>query len=127
MLDDVFNAFSYKQAQVAMRKGLNKLKQLGIPSKRPEDYFAEMLKTDDHMQRVLTFTKSLILTKESVKCLTIQDKIASGGQFVEMADQFLQVQYTFPHGIKTRVPIKGGEAFFSSDAPRKYEPLMSVI
>ncbi|XP_068675751.1 probable rRNA-processing protein EBP2 [Montipora foliosa] len=42
----------YKQAQVAMRKGLNKLKQLGIPSKRPEDYFAEMLKTDDHMQRV---------------------------------------------------------------------------
>ena len=29
-----------------------KLHKLGIPTKRPEDYFAEMVKTDEHMQRV---------------------------------------------------------------------------
>jgi hypothetical protein len=29
-----------------------KLHKLGIATKRPEDYFAEMVKTDDHMQRV---------------------------------------------------------------------------
>ena len=29
-----------------------KLHKLGIPTKRPDDYFAEMVKTDEHMQRV---------------------------------------------------------------------------
>ncbi|XP_074612583.1 putative rRNA-processing protein EBP2 [Acropora palmata] len=42
----------YKQAQAALAKALPKLKEMKIPTKRPEDYFAEMVKTDDHMQRV---------------------------------------------------------------------------
>jgi len=45
--------FSYKQAQAAVAKALPKLQELGIATKRPEDYFAEMVKTDDHMQRVI--------------------------------------------------------------------------
>lgn len=48
-------AFSYKQAQAALAKALPKLKEMKIPTKRPEDYFAEMVKTDDHMQRVIDF------------------------------------------------------------------------
>lgn len=42
----------YKQAQVAVNEALPKLNKLGVGTKRPEDYFAEMVKTDDHMQRV---------------------------------------------------------------------------
>lgn len=42
----------YKQAQAAFNEALPKLNKLGIPTKRPDDYFAEMVKTDDHMQRV---------------------------------------------------------------------------
>ena len=35
-----------------MNEALPKLNKLGVGTKRPEDYFAEMVKTDDHMQRV---------------------------------------------------------------------------
>jgi rRNA-processing protein EBP2 len=28
------------------------LEELGVPTRRPEDYYAEMVKTDDHMRRV---------------------------------------------------------------------------
>ena len=32
--------------------GLKKLQELDIPTQRPDDYFAEMIKTDDHMRKV---------------------------------------------------------------------------
>ena len=34
------------------REGLGKLKALGVPTKRPDDFYAEMLKSDNHMARV---------------------------------------------------------------------------
>ena len=43
---------SYQQAQSAVSIGLRKLEELGVPVKRPDDYFAEMVKTDDHMRKV---------------------------------------------------------------------------
>jgi len=42
----------YCQAQIAAKEALSKLRNLGVPTERPEDYFAEMLKTDAHMQKV---------------------------------------------------------------------------
>ena len=42
-----------RQAQASLLTGLSKLKELDIPTVRPEDYFAEMIKTDDHMRKVL--------------------------------------------------------------------------
>ena len=47
-----YSILSYKQAQVAVNEALPILYKLGVGTKRPEDYFAEMVKTDDHMQRV---------------------------------------------------------------------------
>ena len=32
--------------------GLKRLRDLDVPTTRPDDYFAEMVKTDEHMQRV---------------------------------------------------------------------------
>lgn len=43
---------SIHQAQAALRVGLEKLVELDVPITRPSDYFAEMVKTDDHMRRV---------------------------------------------------------------------------
>lgn len=43
----------YRQAQSAIIEGLARLKTLGIPTKRPEDYFAQMAKSDDHMLKVI--------------------------------------------------------------------------
>lgn len=42
----------YCQAQTAAKEGLNKLRELKIPTERPEDYFAEMVKSDMHMQKI---------------------------------------------------------------------------
>lgn len=55
--DPVLNDFKretlfHRQAQAAVTDGIAKLKELGIPTKRPDDYFAEMAKTDDHMQKI---------------------------------------------------------------------------
>ena len=46
------SACSVHQAQAALRVGLEKLVELDIPITRPSNYFAEMVKTDDHMRRV---------------------------------------------------------------------------
>lgn len=43
--------FSVKGLE-AVEIGYATLKELGIPYIRPEDYFAEMVKTDEHMDRV---------------------------------------------------------------------------
>lgn len=44
----------HRQAQAAVLEGINRLRSLGIPTRRPDDYFAEMAKTDEHMQKVRT-------------------------------------------------------------------------
>jgi rRNA-processing protein EBP2 len=41
-----------KQAELAVADSLPKLEKLKIKTKRPEDYFAEMAKSDEHMKRV---------------------------------------------------------------------------
>ncbi|XP_059619054.1 probable rRNA-processing protein EBP2 homolog [Phlebotomus argentipes] len=55
--DPVLNDFKremlfHRQAQAAAVEGIRKLHALGVATKRPDDYFAEMAKTDAHMQKV---------------------------------------------------------------------------
>lgn len=42
----------YRQAQAAVLEGYKRLKELELPTMRPEDYFAEMAKSDEHMQKI---------------------------------------------------------------------------
>ncbi|XP_072543116.1 probable rRNA-processing protein EBP2 [Salminus brasiliensis] len=44
--------YFYRQAQATVLEALPKLKKLKILTKRPDDYFAEMSKTDQHMQKI---------------------------------------------------------------------------
>lgn len=55
--DDVHDDFKremlfYCQAQAAVMAGIPRLRLAGIPTRRPEDYFAEMAKSDLHMKKV---------------------------------------------------------------------------
>lgn len=52
---------SYRQAQATVLAALPKLHKLQIPTKRPEDYFAEMAKSDQHMQKVCVCILLVIL------------------------------------------------------------------
>lgn len=55
--DPVLNDFKremlfHRQAQAAVVQGIKRLHEMGIKTKRPDDYFAEMTKSDEHMQKV---------------------------------------------------------------------------
>nr|XP_045586470.1 probable rRNA-processing protein EBP2 homolog [Procambarus clarkii]XP_045586471.1 probable rRNA-processing protein EBP2 homolog [Procambarus clarkii] len=55
--DPVHNDFTremtfYRQAQAAVMDGFERLGSLGLPTLRPNDYFAQMAKSDEHMQKV---------------------------------------------------------------------------
>lgn len=63
--DPVLNDFKreilfHRQAQAAVVEGIKRLHDLGVVTKRPDDYFAEMAKTDDHMQRI----RKVLLAKQ---------------------------------------------------------------
>uniref|UniRef100_A0A0X3Q6Y9 rRNA-processing protein EBP2 n=1 Tax=Schistocephalus solidus TaxID=70667 RepID=A0A0X3Q6Y9_SCHSO len=45
-------AFFYRQAQAAVLEAIPRLHELNVPTRRPADYFAEMIKSDDHMVKV---------------------------------------------------------------------------
>lgn len=54
----------YRQAQVAAKEALSKLRDLSVPTERPEDYFAEMVKSDTHMQKI---RQKMLNKKESIE------------------------------------------------------------
>uniref|UniRef100_A0A8C9FER0 EBNA1 binding protein 2 n=1 Tax=Pavo cristatus TaxID=9049 RepID=A0A8C9FER0_PAVCR len=48
----------YRQAQAAVLEALPRLRKLHIPTRRPDDYFAEMAKSDQQMQKIRQKLKS---------------------------------------------------------------------
>jgi len=57
--DPVHNDFKremlfYRQGQATVLASLERLRSMNIPTKRPDDYFAQMFKTDEHMQKIRT-------------------------------------------------------------------------
>lgn len=53
---------SYRQAQATVLEALPLLNKHGIATKRPDDYFAEMAKSDQHMQKVSCFIITRVLS-----------------------------------------------------------------
>ncbi|XP_029356333.1 putative rRNA-processing protein EBP2 [Echeneis naucrates] len=77
--DDDFQRemYFYRQAQATVLAALPLLNKHSIATKRPEDYFAEMAKSDQHMQKIRKklISKQLILEKsEKAKKLREQRK-----------------------------------------------------
>lgn len=82
--DPVLNDFRretmfHRQAQGAVIDGIARLKKLGVPTFRPDDYFAEMAKSDVHMQKVrenLVKKQAISQRSEKVRQLRQQKKVA---------------------------------------------------
>ncbi|XP_028044724.2 probable rRNA-processing protein EBP2 homolog [Monomorium pharaonis] len=82
--DPVLNDFRresmfHRQAQGAAMDGISKLKKLGVQTSRPDDYFAEMAKSDQHMQKVrenLMKKQTIAQRSEKVRQMRQQKKIA---------------------------------------------------
>lgn len=86
--DPVLNDFRretmfHRQAQSAVMDSIARLKKLGIPTTRPDDYFAEMAKSDNHMQKVrehLMKKQAVAQRSEKVRQLRQQKKVAKQTQ-----------------------------------------------
>lgn len=82
--DPVLNDFKretmfHRQAQNAVIEGIARLKSLGVSTKRPIDYYAEMAKSDSHMQKVkenLLKKKNEAQRSEKIRQLRQQKKVA---------------------------------------------------
>ncbi|KAL3994548.1 Eukaryotic rRNA processing protein EBP2 family protein [Acanthocheilonema viteae] len=42
----------YKQAEKAVQVAVSRLREMGVKISRPSDYYAEMVKSDEHMQKI---------------------------------------------------------------------------
>lgn len=81
--DPVLNDFRretmfHRQAQGAVMDAIVRLKKLGVPTTRPDDYFAEMAKSDDHMQKIranLMKQQTIAQRSEKVRQLRQQRKV----------------------------------------------------
>lgn len=68
----------YRQAQEAVMSVLPKLKELGLRTERPNDYLAEMAKSDNHMQKVKAeaIKKKLLMERvEKMREIRAQKKL----------------------------------------------------
>ncbi|XP_032674652.1 probable rRNA-processing protein EBP2 homolog [Odontomachus brunneus] len=81
--DPILNDFRretmfHRQAQGAVMDGIARLKKLRVPTLRPDNYFAEMAKADQHMQKVrdnLMKKQVIAQRSERVRQLRQQRKI----------------------------------------------------
>lgn len=81
--DPVLNDFRretmfHRQAQGAVMDGMARLKKMGVPTIRPDDYFAEMAKSDTHMQKVrenLMRKQTIAQRSEKIRQLRTQRKV----------------------------------------------------
>ncbi|XP_072294421.1 probable rRNA-processing protein EBP2 [Eucyclogobius newberryi] len=79
--------FFYRQAQATVLQALPLLNKHGIATKRPDDYFAEMAKSDQQMQKIrqkLIAKQSIIERSEKAKQLREQRKFGKKVQIEVM-------------------------------------------
>lgn len=108
--DPVLNDFKremmfHRQAQATVMQALPKLKAMGIATIRPDDYFAEMAKTDAHMQKIRASlmqkqaqqqrserVKELRAHRKEGKAIQIQTKLQRLKEKKDMMDQVKKVR-----------------------------------
>ncbi|KAF7987719.1 hypothetical protein HCN44_003582 [Aphidius gifuensis] len=84
--DPVLNDFKrettfHRQAQAAVIDAISRIKKLGIPTIRPDDYFAEMVKTDEHMHKVReNLAKKQVAAQRSEKVRQLRQQRKVGKQ-----------------------------------------------
>lgn len=80
-LNNIGLLFSLKQAQAAVKLAMPRLKGFNVAAKRPEDYFAQMAKSDDHMKKV----REALLTRNAE--LEKRDKVRKLRELKKMGKQ----------------------------------------
>ncbi|KAJ9069568.1 rRNA-processing protein EBP2 [Entomophthora muscae] len=101
----------YHQALAAAEEAQKKLKGLGVPFTRPDDYFAEMVKSDEHMnkvrQKILDETQSIKASENARKQRELK-KFGKQVQVEKIKERHLQKRQELDKIKTLKRKIKGG-------------------
>lgn len=92
------------QAKSSAIQGLERLHSLNVKTKRPDDYFAEMLKTKEHMDKIKKVKdqkKELVEKKEKAKLLREQKKMGKKIQQEVLKERQKEKKGNFFFNFKT--------------------------
>ncbi|KAB0795369.1 hypothetical protein PPYR_12208 [Photinus pyralis] len=125
--DPVLNDFKremifYRQAQAAVLSSIPKLKALKIQTKRPDDYFAEMAKSDEHMQKIRQNLMQKQLGKErseKIKQLRLQHKEGKALQTQTKLERLKEKKQILDRVKKMRKGAEKNFDFLNQDDSKK--------
>ncbi|XP_059480603.1 probable rRNA-processing protein EBP2 homolog [Neocloeon triangulifer] len=114
--------YFYRQAQATVLEAIPRLKSMNIPTRRPEDYFAEMAKTDEHMQKVranLTKKKTEEERREKVRNFRQQKKFGKKVEAEARVAKQMQKKAMLDEVRKFRKGQRKDLDFLDDDKPTK--------
>lgn len=112
----------HRQAQCAVMQGVEVLRKYNIPTHRPEDYFAEMFKTDEHMQKVrheLLKRKVALEQTEKVRRIRKEKKLAKEKHVAAIQEKHKQKRELNENIKKFRKGLRNDLDFLETDHGKK--------
>lgn len=109
----------HRQAQSAVMCGIKLLQKNNIHTHRPEDYFAEMFKSDEHMQKVrhaLLQRKTALEQTEKVRRIRQEKKLAKEKQVAAIREKHKQKRELNENIKKFRKGLRNDLDFLETDS-----------
>ncbi|VVC33106.1 Eukaryotic rRNA processing [Cinara cedri] len=111
----------HRQAQSAVMRGVQLLLKNNIATHRPEDYFAEMFKSDEHMQKVrhaLLQRKTALEQTEKVRRIRQEKKLAKEKRVAAVQDKHKQKRELNENIKKFRKGLRNDLDFLETDTKK---------
>uniref|UniRef100_A0A7S0SLK1 rRNA-processing protein EBP2 n=1 Tax=Mantoniella antarctica TaxID=81844 RepID=A0A7S0SLK1_9CHLO len=115
--------YFYEQALASANVAIKRLKDLGIAVKRPEDFYAEMVKSDEHMKRVraeLIFEQTSQETREERRKAREQKRYGKQVQAEKIKERTLQKKESIKSIEKWRKTRKHNDFADDGKAPEGF-------
>jgi rRNA-processing protein EBP2 len=112
----------HRQAQSAVMRGIELLIKHNIPTHRPEDYFAEMFKSDEHMQKVrhsLLQRKTALEQTEKIRRIRQEKKLAKEKRVAAVQEKHKQKRELNENIKKFRKGLRNDLDFLETDGGKK--------
>ncbi|XP_050428267.1 probable rRNA-processing protein EBP2 homolog [Adelges cooleyi] len=119
----------HRQAQTAVMCGIELLHKHSIPTHRPQDYFAEMFKSDKHMQKVrheLLQRKVALEQTEKVRRIRQEKKLAKEKRVAAVQEKHKQKRDLNENIKKFRKGLRTDLDFLEADGGKKNKKQESV-
>jgi rRNA-processing protein EBP2 len=118
----------YNQALLSANEAINRLSRQNIPCIRPDDYFAEMIKSDEHMMKIqnkLLHSKKVIEEREARRKMKEQKKLGKKIQISKLQEK-LEEKKANLEAIKLWKKKSTGKEFDINDLEKNIEEVKQM-